>query len=167
MSLIDTKNHHLISRKLIITAMQLSLVLVFFSTLNSSAQESSVTGNIRDASTLESLPGVSIVLQPGKIDVTTNPQGDYIIHLNAGDYMMQVHSLGYEAQEKQISVKAGDNLKIDFRLKSTSIEMSTVIVSAGKFEQKLDEVVVSMEVLKPAQIENSNQIGRASCRERV
>ncbi len=167
MSIIDTKNHGRISRKLIITAMQMCLALVFLFTITCSAQESSVTGNIRDASTLESLPGVSIVLQPGKIDITTNPQGDYIIHLNVGDYTMQVHSLGYEAQEKRISVKAGDNLKIDFRLKSTSIEMSTVVVSAGKFEQKLDEVVVSMEVLKPAQIENSNQTTMETAIEKV
>ncbi len=44
----------------------------------------------------------------------------------------------------------------DFRLRSGSQQMETYVVSAGKYERKLDEITVSMEVMKPTLIENKN-----------
>ena len=35
-------------------------------------------------------------------------------------------------------------------------ELGVVVVSAGKFEQRIEEVTVSMQVIKPAIIEQSN-----------
>ena len=35
-------------------------------------------------------------------------------------------------------------------------ELGVVVVSAGRFEQKIEEITVSMEVVKPALIENKN-----------
>ena len=34
--------------------------------------------------------------------------------------------------------------------------MDNIVISAGKFEQKLEEVTVSMDVIKPSLIENKN-----------
>jgi len=144
------------------------LVLLFSSlALTASAQDTSIGGIVTDGLMHESLPGVSIVIQPGKMDVTTNPKGEYLIHLNAGNYTIQVRSMGFAMQEKQITIKNNEYQKVDFQLKSTNIEMSTIVVSAGKFEQKLDEVVVSMEVLKPSHFQNSNQTTMETAVEKV
>ena len=43
-------------------------------------------------------------------------------------------------------------------MKSSETELNTVVISAGKFEQKLEEVTVSMEVLKPQLIESKNVV---------
>ena len=46
------------------------------------------------------------------------------------------------------------NLNLDISLEEASEVLGTVVISAGKFEQKLEEVTVSMDVIKPALIEN-------------
>ena len=46
------------------------------------------------------------------------------------------------------------NLNLDVSLVEASEVLGTVVISAGKFEQKLEEVTVSMDVIKPALIEN-------------
>ena len=35
-------------------------------------------------------------------------------------------------------------------MKPESQQISTVVISAGKFEQKIEEITVSMEVIKPS-----------------
>ena len=46
--------------------------------------------------------------------------------------------------------------KLDVSLIESSEVLGTVVISAGKFEQKLEEVTVSMDVIKPALIENKS-----------
>ena len=41
-------------------------------------------------------------------------------------------------------------------MKPESQQIGTVVISAGKFEQKIEEITVSMEVIKPSLIENKN-----------
>lgn len=44
----------------------------------------------------------------------------------------------------------------NFHLRSSAIELQTMVISAGKYEQNLNEITVSMEVIKPTLIENKN-----------
>ena len=55
-----------------------------------------------------------------------------------------------------IELKANDTLSTDIILESDAKQLGIVVVSAGKFEQNLSEVTVSMEVLKPSLIENKS-----------
>ena len=45
---------------------------------------------------------------------------------------------------------------INIFLEQDSEQLKTVVVSAGRFEQNLEEITVSMEVMKPSLIENKN-----------
>ena len=55
----------------------------------------------------------------------------------------------------EIKSDATTNLKV--RLVPSKFDFKTVVISAGKHAQRIEEVPVSMEVLKPKYIENSNQ----------
>ena len=46
------------------------------------------------------------------------------------------------------------------KLRQSSEQLNTVVVSAGKFNQRLEETTVSMEVIKPSLIENKNSSNR-------
>ncbi|HYG52694.1 MAG TPA: TonB-dependent receptor, partial [Flavobacteriales bacterium] len=48
-----------------------------------------------------------------------------------------------------------------------SNQLETVVVSVGKYEQKLEEVTVSMDVLKPAMLENKNTMNCETVMEQV
>lgn len=120
------------------------------------AQETAIVmGLVRDATTKEPLPGVNVVLD-GVSGTVTDLTGKYKLDVTDGEHSVAFRFVGYTSQVKQIKVapREAKIINIDLVLESTSL--NTVVVSAGKFEQKIEEVTVSMEVIKPALIENTN-----------
>jgi outer membrane cobalamin receptor len=132
-----------------------------------SAQESSIFGTITDSETGESIPGAVIVAKPVNQTVSSDQEGRYTLLLSAGINNLQIHSVGYQTLETSVGLLTGEHKELLLKLKSDNKELQTVVVSAGKFEQKLEEVVVSMEVLKPSQIENSNETTMETAVEKV
>ncbi len=136
----------------------LKIVLVFMVllSLKATAQENGmVVGLIRDATTHEPLPGVNVVLNSVSGTVT-DVSGKYQLEVPPGDHSLSFRFVGYTTILKQIklNVKEAKIINVDMVLESTLL--NTVVVSAGKFEQKIEEVTVSMEVIKPSFIENTN-----------
>lgn len=121
------------------------------------SQDASVAGVVKDASSGETLVGVNIRLNDST-GTTTGTDGTYLLKVLPGSIRLVVTFIGYAPETKQISVQAGESLKINFTLYRQATDLGTVVVSAGKFEQKLEEVTVSMSVMKPAIIENTNTV---------
>ncbi len=132
------------------------LLLLMFISLTVAAQEKAVLmGLVRDAATKESLPGVNVVIN-GISGTVTDASGKYSVEVIAGDVSVAFRFVGYAAQVKQITLIASEARILNIDLSPESTMLNTVVVSAGKFEQKLEEVTVSMEVIKPTLIENIN-----------
>ena len=134
-----------------------SLVLMFLTlSLGLKAQETGVLmGLIRDASTKEPLPGVNVVINSISGTVT-DISGKYEITIPNGEVSVAYRFVGYTPQVKQLTLVAGEARILNIDLAQESTLLNTVVVSAGKFEQKLEEVTVSMEVIQPEFIENIN-----------
>jgi outer membrane cobalamin receptor len=129
------------------------LLLTFFVFIVSRAQ--TISGIISDHTTSEKLIGVNIITKDGK-GTATDIFGKYILKLEAGNHQITYRYIGYKDVIKDITLKNGEQKTIDIKLKTANEQLSTVVVSAGKFEQNLEEITVSMEVLKPSLIENKN-----------
>ena len=129
------------------------LLLTFFVFIVSHAQ--TISGVISDHATSEKLIGVNIITKEGK-GTATDIFGKYILKLKAGNHQITYRYIGYKDVVKDVTLKSGEQKTIDVKLKIASEQLSTVVVSAGKFEQNLEEITVSMEVLKPSLIENKN-----------
>ena len=114
-----------------------------------------ITGTISDKVTAEKLIGVNIISNNGK-GTATDINGKYSLKLDAGNHQITYKYLGYESVIKDISLKNGEEKNLDVKLLTATEHLGTVVVSAGKFEQKLEEITVSMEVIKPSLIENKN-----------
>ena len=120
------------------------------------AQENGILlGLVRDAATKEPLPGVNVVVD-GVAGTVTDLAGKYTYDIPAGEHSVSYRFVGYTTQVKQITLKPGEARIINIDLSLESTLLNTVVVSAGKFEQKLEDVTVSMQVIKPAFIENTN-----------
>ena len=117
------------------------------------SQNATIKGSVIDAEENEELIGVNILLNNGN-GVATNFNGEYTIDVQAGEYELTFRYVGYNSQEFTISVKSGETKTLDVFLKAFSNQLDDVVVSAGKFEQKLGDVSVSMAIIKPALIEN-------------
>jgi outer membrane receptor protein involved in Fe transport len=101
------------------------------------------------------LPGVAIRL--GKDNVTlTNARGEFTITVGEGSYVLECRMIGYKTISRKVQVVAGSNKTIDILMEEDLNPMEEIVVSAEKYEQKLGEVTVSMEVLKPSLLQNKN-----------
>ncbi|MFI5205228.1 MAG: TonB-dependent receptor domain-containing protein, partial [Flavobacteriales bacterium] len=118
-------------------------------------QDAAVIGMVRDSKTKEPLPGVTVMVD-GMGGTTTNESGKYDLTLQPGEHALTFRFVGYNLEQKKIMLKEKEARIINIDLLPLTTELGTVVVSAGKFEQKIEEVTVSMAVLTPTLIENTN-----------
>lgn len=127
--------------------------LFLYSTQMFSQTQGVVKGFVKDASTNESLPSTVIALDK-KNGTAVDFDGNYIINTTEGEHTLECELVGYKKFSKTITVKANDTLVVNIVLEDGNKLLDEVVVSAGKFEQKLSDVTVSMDVIKPTLIEN-------------
>jgi outer membrane receptor protein involved in Fe transport len=123
--------------------------------LLSYSQTATLKGRISDAATKEGLPGVHVVADT-LAGVTSNENGDYQISVSPGTYKFSFRFIGYDPHEISVTLTAGETKTLDVQLSEANQELQTVIVSAGRYEQKLEDVTVSVALIKPSLIENKN-----------
>ncbi len=116
-----------------------------------------LVGTVTDADTGDILPTTNIVDESGK-GVSANFDGEYRIELTEGPHSLTASFLGYKTLKFEVVMPASGEVRKDVQLTLDTKELDFVVVSAGKFEQDLSELTVSMEVIKPNIIENKNTL---------
>lgn len=110
-----------------------------------------VRGRVTDKSTKETLPGVVLICADK--NTITDINGNFSLQLPAGKYVLKASLVGYSNYSKTIEVKH-DTVTIAVALDVSNKALDEVVVSAGKYEQKVSEVTVSMEVIKADLLQN-------------
>ncbi len=133
-------------------------LFTILSSLSLQAQSSgTIKGVVTDASNKESIIGAAIYdLSDMTHGVVSDINGNYLLHLSKGKHTI---ICSFVSMKSDTIVVFSDSSKVEehnFLLKSVATQLQTMVVSAGKYEQKLSEITVSMEVLKPSLIENKN-----------
>jgi outer membrane receptor for monomeric catechols len=136
------------------TKLILALAL-FCSILKSQTNFGFVNGFVTDPKTNDTLIG-ALVRVDSKNAIATNAQGFYELKLAPGTYTLLCNMIGYKTFKSKIEIKENESTKLSVFLNDANTALDEVVISAGKFEQKLSEVTVSMEILKPSLIENKN-----------
>ena len=131
----------------------LALLFTAFTFLKSKGQE--VSGRITDKLTNESLIGVNILLD-GKGVASSDFDGKFSISANEGNHEMVFKFIGYMQEKINFKLSAGKRKEIKIEMSEDAELIETVVVSAGKFEQRIEETTVSIEVIKPNLISNKN-----------
>jgi outer membrane cobalamin receptor len=99
-------------------------------------------------------PVVGAYLTNGVQTVATDFEGRYLLQLKPGTHEVMCSFIGMKKQAHVVTLGEGETLSWDPILQSATEELGLVVVSAGRFEQDASEVTVSLEVLKPALVEN-------------
>jgi outer membrane cobalamin receptor len=143
------------------------ILTTFFSLLSilCFAQASTITGAVKDAETGEGLIAAYITF--GDKGVTTDIDGSFSIQLNAGEYIVQCTYLGYAQYVEAIKVLEGQDTNIELLLQPEAKILETATVTSSRFEKPLSEVTVSLEVLQPRLIENTNATSVDEALERI
>ena len=130
-------------------------MLVVITLCNLTIYSQTIIGAITDANNNEKLIGVNIILENGG-GTSTDVFGNYTLNTSEGTKKITFKYIGYKDIVKEISLAKDENKTINIALENSSEHLSTVVISAGRFEQKIEEITVSMEVIKSTLIENKN-----------
>lgn len=141
--------------KRIFTTSILSLLVLF-----SVAQDTgTVKGTVKDKSSGETIIGASVVLESDKgRGAASDFDGNFSLILPVGDQKLVISSIGYESQTIPVTIKKGETATVNVSLGIESKQMEMVVVSAGKFEQRIEDLTVSVSVIKPDLVENRGSI---------
>jgi|GEM_PF-40912 len=129
----------------------LMLCFAIIGSLEAVAQ-GSVRGKVIDEETGEFVIGAYIT--SGLETVATDFNGTYIISLPAGTHELKCSFIGMGEAIGYVVVINGETSIWNVSLKPEAKILDIAVVSAGRFEQKVEEVTVSLEVLQPALVEN-------------
>jgi hypothetical protein len=124
----------------------LLLVLTFWLPLSGQAQQSTISGYVRDAATGEELIGATVqVLELPGTGATTNIYGYYALPLGQGEYSLKIQYLGYETVEQPINLQA--DTRLNFELQETDAVLQEVVVTGRREDANVTEVAMSRENL--------------------
>ena len=129
----------------------LTLLISLIGLGNSFAQ--TLKGHIYDAKTNEPLVGAAVTYKlHGNQGVVSNINGEYEIKLPEGGVDLVFSYVGYEDVLMPIVINKREIVTKDVYMKESTKLLEEVVVSAGRFEQKLSDVTVSMDVVKSGDI---------------
>lgn len=119
------------------------------------AQDAFLKGTLSDSKTKETIVGASVIVDD-TTGTVTDINGNYFFKTTVGKHKIEFKSIDFKAQVLAVELNANDTLSNTIVLENDSKTLGIVVVSAGKFEQNLSEVTVSMEVLKPSLVESKS-----------
>lgn len=135
------------------TIYTLCLTILAFS-LN--AQNAKIVGRITDEKG-EGLLGANVIIDIAKgIATATDFDGNYELSVAAGTYDVTFRYIGKEEQKVTLTLKEGETKTQNITLKEKQKLMEEVVVSGSKYERKLKEETVSMDVMKGSALKDQN-----------
>lgn len=138
-----------------VMAVRLHLILLLLCATATFAQDATIKGTVVEAGTKQPVIGAAVVYAAGRGTVT-DVDGKYQFVLPAGEHTVLFSSLGFTSRTERLMVSAGEERTLDVVLTPASVQLDMVVISAGKFEQRVGEVTQSLSVIKPELIRNKN-----------
>lgn len=122
-----------------------------------SGQSGHIYGTIADKDNGDPLIGASISVENTSLGTLTNYDGSFVLELPVGEHQIIATYTGYQSDKMTVEVLENGRFSLDFSLAESATILQTATVTSGRYEKPLGEVTVSLEVLKPALLENTNQ----------
>ena len=132
------------------------LFVAFICQLGSS-QTAIFSGIITDANTKEPLIGATVFLN-NQTGTATDIDGSFKIVTTPGDYTFTASYVGYDKQSASITLTERASLVLDIALKPVEGILNTIVVTGSKFEKKLGEETVTIDVIKSDLIQHTNDV---------
>ena len=121
-------------------------ILILF---NSTVFFSQTKGIVLDASNGDPIIGARIVLSSGQKSITSN-SGEFILSNVKYPNSLVVSMMGFISE----TVKLSKDTLLTINLKTQVQEISDVVVTASRRNQNIEDVPISMEIIKPELINN-------------
>lgn len=135
------------------------LILAFLSfSITMLSQNGTIKGSVIDSETKEALIGVNLIIKGTTSGTSTDIDGNYELSVPTGPQTIIFSYVSYKDKSIEVNLSEGEVKVLDVLLgedEDVNI-LTTVVVSATKFEQKMSEQTVSIDVMKPVFLERQN-----------
>ena len=135
-----------------ITSHLVAFLLTNILTITVFAQNTSISGNVKNSNTKEASGAVSVTVKGTTDGTFTDDKGNFKLSVKSLPVTLIVSSIGYELQEVTVT-SAADVVQVQF--KPTSALGQEIVVSASRVPQRIMESPVSIERISAANIRNS------------
>jgi iron complex outermembrane receptor protein len=119
-----------------------------------------ITGTVRDARTGEPLYGANVLIKETVLGAAADVNGHFRVgNLPPGDYTVEATMIGYRKQLiAGVNVEAGRTVALEFFLESTVLRQPSLVVTASKRKQHIEDTAVSVDVIGAREIQQQNVI---------
>lgn len=132
----------------------LSLVICLLAAPVALSQTGSLTGEVTDAQTGETLPGVNVFIEELEIGDVSNVEGQYVIeNIPSGEYLVSVTYVGYATIEESVTITEGENI-LNFQMDVDLVGLDEMVV-VGYGERVRRDITGSVSSVSAEQIENT------------
>ncbi|MFN8206089.1 MAG: TonB-dependent receptor [Bacteroidales bacterium] len=119
--------------------------------VSEAAGQGFLAGRVLDAQSKEPLPDVHVMISR-ETGTHTAINGYFILKADTGLHNLHFSFIGYTSQTRNIHLSQQDTLWTEVQLVPERSSIDQIVVSASRSDQKLSELTVSMDVLRPAAI---------------
>lgn len=120
------------------------------------AQQATLKGKVVSAADKAPVPFANIGVVGTSSGGTTDMDGKFELKLNPGTYTIKISSLGFSSKEEKVTLAAGETKTISVEVEKGAIDLGMFTKTEGKYEKKIEEVTVSLDIIRPNIIENKN-----------
>ena len=122
------------------------------------AQEGNIEGTVTDAASGDPLPGATVQVPELSLGTATDPDGSYELeNVPVGTHLVSVSFVGYTTTERQVTVRANETNRQNFRLQPEAGELEEVVVTgiASRTSRSRAEVAVGSVDTESLQDDNT------------
>ncbi len=114
-------------------------------------------GRVIDKETGDPLVGANIYLKKNMtVGEVSDFNGHFSIVLSPGDYLFTVSFTGMKTINIPVTIKAGETTFKNITMEPFSIQFKEIEIRAGRFDRKIEDQTVSIDVMKPRIIDARN-----------
>lgn len=138
----------------------LLLLALLLAPFTARAQSGSISGTITNAENNEPVIGVSVAVKGTSRGAVTDPDGSFFISaVPAGEQTIVASSVGFEPQERTITVPDGGIVNENFTLGSSSKALEEIVVT-GIRRSQITAINAKRTALNTKEVLSTNDIGR-------
>ncbi len=131
-------------------------VYLLSSIILSSAQTVTIEGTTLDEATREPLIGAKVAANDGEAGALTDAEGRFRLTVGrANTVRLLVSYEGYEEKAYVLRIPPDkDVITVQLLVTPKNTQLQDVVVSASRYEQRIEQVTVSLDFVRPRQIQN-------------
>jgi TonB-dependent starch-binding outer membrane protein SusC len=128
------------------------------------AQQGTITGHVVDAVSKEPVPSVQVTIVGTHRGAVTDAQGEYRIgSVQPGALRVRAQRIGYDAEEKAVTVTGTETVTADFTLSARAVSLDATVVLANAQTQRVRESgvltgKVDVDSLNKAAVQNASDM---------